>query len=61
MIKKKQVPIKQELQEEFHTYMSFEEAMRKILNVPKEDVEKAIESEYEELKESHELQLEEDE
>lgn len=42
MIKKKHNPTKQELQEVFHTEMSFEEAMKKIANTSKELVEKAI-------------------
>lgn len=58
MTKNKHIPTKQELQEEFHTELSFEEAMQKIVNAPREDVEKAIESEYEE---SNELQLDEEE
>ena len=54
-MKKKHEPTKQELQEEFHTDLSFEEAMQKLANVKKEDVEKAEEEE------KRELELDEDE
>lgn len=39
---KKRQPTKQELQEEFHTDLSFEDALRQIVNTPKEDVENHI-------------------
>lgn len=41
---KKHKPTKQELQEEFHTDLSFEDALRQIVNTPKEEVEKRIEA-----------------
>lgn len=54
---KKRNPTKQELQEDFHTDLSFEEAMQKILNTSKDDVEKAVEQD----EEKRELELDEDE
>lgn len=41
---KKHKPTKQELQEEFHTELSFEDALRQIVNTPKEDVDAAMEA-----------------
>ena len=41
---KKHKPTKQELQEGFHTNLSFEEALRQIANTPKEDVENHIQA-----------------
>lgn len=41
---KKHKPTKQELQEEFHTELSFEDALRQIVNTPKEEVDKRIEA-----------------
>lgn len=44
MTKKRRTPTKKELQEEFHTDLSFEDALRHIAKVPKEDVENAIQA-----------------
>lgn len=46
-MKKKHKPTKQELQEEFHTDLSFEDALRQIAQTPAEDVDAAIQADSE--------------
>lgn len=48
MAKKRRTPTKQELNEEFHTDMSFEDALKHIINVPKEQVDEAMQAADEE-------------
>lgn len=56
MTKDKRTPTKQELQEVFHTELSFEEAMQKIVSTPKEVVEKAIKEAEKEKEENNKNQ-----